>query len=116
MLALGADSRRKSKAFQWVVAMRPSNNPAFPRRQEPVQTDAVNGVSDACLEIQRTSFAFPTSLRVPLPPGTTNKSNFTLWSKVISGVKRKPPVAKIGFRFSEINKTLKGEGSLKRRS
>ncbi|HEY9492158.1 MAG TPA: hypothetical protein VIP56_09245, partial [Nitrososphaeraceae archaeon] len=40
ILVLGAASCRKSKARQWVVASRPSNNPALPSRLEPVHTEA----------------------------------------------------------------------------
>ena len=76
ILVLSAASRRKSNARQWVVDSRPSNNPAFPRRLEPVQTDAVIFVFAYISAIHFKRVSFFTSLRVPQPPGTRSRSRF----------------------------------------
>jgi hypothetical protein len=76
IFALGEALRRKSNARQCVVASRPSNSPALPRRLDPVHTDAVSFVCatrSAILFKNLTSFI---SIRVPHPPGIINKSSF----------------------------------------
>ncbi len=108
MWAFGAQEDRKSNARQWVVAFRPSSNPAFPKRLEPVHTDAVNLVLEALLKIHLTRVALCTSLRAPKPPGTISKSNSGHPSKVTSGVKRKPPMAETCSKLSAIKTIRKG--------
>lgn len=94
IFALGATSRRKSNVRQWVVASRPSSNPARPRRPAPVHTEAVSLVLAAVFAIQFRRLTFLISLRVPHPPGTISKSSSGQLSKVTSGVRRRPPIAK----------------------
>src|SRR6476620_390196 len=91
--ALGAESRRKLNVLQWVVAFFPSNSPAFPIRLDPVHTDAVHVDCVDSFDIFWSNTRLFTSLRVPHPPGMTNKSNLGQSSKVKSGVSFNPPIA-----------------------
>jgi len=99
MCALGADSRRKLYALQCVVAFFPSKSPAFPIRLEPVHTDAVKMDFADSFDIFWINTGLSTSLRVPHPPGITNKSKFGQSSKVKSGISLNPPIAITGVFF-----------------
>jgi len=116
ILAVGAAPRKKSKVLQWVVASRPSNKPAFPRRLEPVHTEAVSLVLVAWAAIYFMRVLFFTSLRVPQPPGTISKSRTGQSSIVMSGVKRRPPTAETWPFLSEIKRIRNGDDSCRRRS
>lgn len=111
ILALGAASRRKWNARQWVVASYPSSNPALPISDEPVHTEAVSLVLVARSAIQFSRLVFFISVRVPQPPGTTSKSRSGQSSKQTSGLNCRPPIAEILPGPSETNRTRNGDDS-----
>jgi hypothetical protein len=98
------------------VARRPSSNPAFPKINAPVQTEANVWTLEARDRTKESMAWLRISFRVPQPPGTTRIPRLGPCSKVTSGRTFMPPVVLTCCPDCESSNTSKGDGSSRRRS
>ena len=115
-VTFGKNSRIICRKYQWVVAERPSSNPAWPKMNEPVQTEANVSAFDARERTKVSMASLRISTRAPKPPGTTKISRLGQLSNVTSGMTFIPPVVFTVSLVCDIKNCSKGDDSSRRRS